>query len=186
MTDEHRLAAPALRPPAERPSLGVILWRVVLVTVAGALTLWLLAGLLDDFAIDEWWQALLAGFVVGFVSAVVWPALAFVVVPISVLTLGIGAIVLDALVVALVLDFLPGVTLTGAWTALVIVVALAAVTTVVSSVLAFDDDAWFEASMGRRARRRSGAAATTDVPGVVFVQIDGLSTARARARLALR
>ena len=175
MTDDPRLAAPALRPPAERPSLGVILWRVVLVTVAGALTLWLLAGLLDDFAIDEWWQALLAGFVVGFVSAVVWPALAFVVVPISVLTLGIGAIVLDALVVALVLDFLPGVTLTGAWTAFVIVLALAAVTTVVSSVLAFDDDAWFEASMGRRARRRSGVAATTDVPGVVFVQIDGLS-----------
>ena len=175
MNDDLRLAAPALRPPAERPSLGVIVGRVVIVTVAGALTLWLLAGLLDDFSIDEWWQALLAGFVVGLVSAVVWPALAFVVVPLSVLTLGIGAIVLDALVVALVLDLLPGVTLTGFWTAIVIVVALAAVTTLVSSVLALDDDAWFEASMGRRARRRSGAAADTDVPGVVFVQIDGLS-----------
>ncbi len=29
--------------------------------------------------------------------------------------------------------------------------------------------------MGRRARRRAGVAATTDVPGVVFVQIDGLA-----------
>ncbi len=90
---EHRAVAPALRPAADRPSLHVVLWRVVFVTLAGALTLWLLAAVLDGFTIDEWWQALLAGFVVGVVNAVVWPALAFVVVPISVLTLGIGAIV---------------------------------------------------------------------------------------------
>jgi uncharacterized membrane protein YvlD (DUF360 family) len=173
----ERTAAPALRPVAERPSLGVVVWRVIIVTVAGALTLWLLALVLDDFSIDEWWQSLLAGFVIGVVNAVVWPALAVVVVPISVLTLGLGAIALDAIVVTLVLDALPGVTLEGWWAPLVIVLGLAAVTTVVSSVLAFDDDAWFETSMARRARRRSGIATETVVPGVVFVQVDGLAKA---------
>ena len=50
------------------------------------------------FSIDRPRDALLAGFVVGMLNAVVWPALAFLVVPLSVLTLGLGAIVLDALV----------------------------------------------------------------------------------------
>ena len=85
--------------------------------------------LLAGFSIDRPRDALLAGLVVGLVGAVVWPALAFVVVPISVLTLGLGAIVLEALVVALVLDLLPGVNLDGFWTAIVVTVALAAVTT---------------------------------------------------------
>jgi uncharacterized membrane protein YvlD (DUF360 family) len=145
------------------------------VTVATALTLWLLAAILPDFSIDTWWHTLLAGFVVGLVNAVVWPALAFIVVPISVLTLGIGAIVLDAILVGVVLDALPGVTLDGWWTAVAIVLGLAAVSTAVSWVMAVDDDAWFDTWVARRARTRAGAATSTDIPGVVFVQIDGLS-----------
>ena len=68
------------------------------------MSLWILAALLGGFSIDRPRDALLAGLVVGLVGSVVWPALAFIVVPISVLTLGLGAIVLEALVVALVLD----------------------------------------------------------------------------------
>ena len=84
---------------------------------------------------------------------------------------------LDAIVVALVLDCAAGrdarrvVERRSS-----IVLGLAAVTTDrVSTVLALDDDAWFEASMARRARRRAGDRHQTDVPGVVFVQIDGLA-----------
>ena len=75
-----------------------MLWRTVVVTVVTALALWLLAAILPGFSIDSFWDALLAGFVVGVANAVVWPALAFLVVPLSVLTLGLGAIVLNAAV----------------------------------------------------------------------------------------
>src|SRR5262245_59294771 len=128
-----------VRPPAERPTLVRVVWRVVVVTVATALTLWLLAAVLDGFTIDTVWQALLAGFVIGLVNSVLWPALAVVVVPISVLTLGLGAILLDIILVGLVLDALPGVDVAGWWTATAIVVGLAAVTTLVSAALALDD-----------------------------------------------
>ena len=104
-----------------------------------------------------------------------WPALAFIVVPISVLTLGLGAIVLEALFVALFLDALPGVHLDGFWTAIVVALALAAVTTAVSSLLALDDDAWQDQRTARRARRLAGATSVSDVPGVVFVQLDGVA-----------
>jgi uncharacterized membrane protein YvlD (DUF360 family) len=164
-----------LRPVAERPSFAVVLWRSATVTLASALALWALAGLLDDFAIDTFWNAVLAGFVVGIVNAVVWPALAAVVVPISVVTLGLGAIVLDALLVGVVLDSLPGVTLDGFWTALAVAIGLAVITTLIGAVLAIDDDAWFDTWIARRARTRRAAATATHVPGVVFVQVDGLA-----------
>jgi len=91
----------------ERPSWQRVLWRSVVVTVVTALALWLLAAILPGFDIDSFRHALLAGVVVGLVNAVVWPALAFLVVPISVLTLGIGAILLNGLITFWVLDLLP-------------------------------------------------------------------------------
>ena len=164
-----------LRPAAERPGWARVAIRAVIVSVSTAIALWLLAAVLDDFDIDNPWDALLAGAVVGLLNAVVWPLLAFVVVPISVLTLGLGAIVIDALIVTLVLDQLPGIELSGVWAPVMVVIGLAAISTAVSSALALDDDEWLDRRMAATARRRAKRAVPTDVPGVVFVQIDGLA-----------
>jgi uncharacterized membrane protein YvlD (DUF360 family) len=168
-------AGRVVRPPEDRPALLQVVVRMVVVTVVIAVALWLLAAVLDGFDIDRPQDALLAGAVVGLVNAVLWPAMASLVVPISVLTLGLGAIVLDAVVVGLVVGALPGITIDDGWTALTIVFGLALINAVVSSALALDDDAWFDRQMARAARRRTAAAAHTDVPGIVFVQIDGLA-----------
>jgi uncharacterized membrane protein YvlD (DUF360 family) len=160
---------------AERPGLIDIVVRVVVVAMSSAIALWLLAAVLDDFDIATPADALLAGAVVGVLNAFVWPLLAFVVVPISVVTLGLGAIAIDALLVTLVLDNLPGIELNGYWTPLLVVIGLAAISTFVSSALALDDDAWLDRRAVRIARRRGKGVAPTDVPGVVFVQIDGLA-----------
>ena len=97
----------------DRPSWRSVLWRSIVVTVVTAVALWLLAAILPGFSIDSFWDALLAGFVVGVGNAVVWPALAFLVVPLSVLTLGLGAIVLNAVFVVLLLDCCRGSRSTG-------------------------------------------------------------------------
>ena len=111
----QRHGTPAfVRHPEQRPASTQVLGRGLVVVVIAAATLWLLAWLLGGFTIDRPDDALLAGFVIGLVNAFVWPALAVIVVPISVLTLGLGAIVLDALLVVFVLDRLPGITLDGA------------------------------------------------------------------------
>ena len=148
------------------------------------MALWVLAAILEGFTIDRPVDALLAGFVVGVVNAVVWPALAFLIVPLSVLTLGLGAIVLNALFVTWVLELLPGVEVDGFWTSLWIVVGLVVLTTAVTALLALDDDAWFDRQAARRARKLSHGEAVTDVPGVVFVQFDGV--AHAVLRRAIR
>ena len=167
----------AIRPAAERPAWRTVLWRGLVLTVFTAVALWLLAAILPGLSIDSGWDALLAGFVVGVANAVVWPALAFLVVPLSVLTLGLGAIILNALFVFLLLDFLPGVDIDGFWTALAVVVGLVIVTTLLSALLAIDDNSWLDQRAARQARRRLKNAVVTDVPGIVFIQLDGLSHA---------
>jgi uncharacterized membrane protein YvlD (DUF360 family) len=170
----HGISA-VVRPPAERPSWPTVLWRGVLVSILTGVSLWLLAALLSGFSIERPADAVLAGVAIGGLNAVVWPALAAIVVPLSVLTLGLGAIVIDAVVVAWLLDALPGVELSGFWTAIAVVIGLAAITTFVSWLLAVDDDTWFDQTLARRIRRRARDASVTDVPGVVFVQLDGVA-----------
>jgi len=164
-----------IRPARQRPPWHQVLRRTVVVTLLTAFALWLLAVILPGFSIDSWWHALLAGFVVGVANAVVWPALAFLVVPLSVVTLGLGAIVLNAVFVGWVLELLPGVELSGFWPSLAIVIGLVIVTTAISSVLALDDEAWTDQRASELARKRAKQANVTDVPGVVFVQLDGVA-----------
>ena len=180
MTETSRV----VRPAADRPSWRTVLWRTVVVTVVTAVGLWLLAAILPGFSIDSSWDALLAGFVVGVANAVIWPALAFLVVPLSVLTLGLGAIVLNACSSSCCWTCCPGSRSTASGRRCGVVVGLVVVTTAVSALLAIDDDAWFDQRAARQARRRSQGAVVTDVPGVVFIQLDGV--AHAVLRRALR
>jgi uncharacterized membrane protein YvlD (DUF360 family) len=175
-----------LRPAPLRPTLLQVIGRGLAITVVSGFALMLLAWVLPGFSIDNLEHALLAGLVLGIVNAFVWPALAFLIVPLSVLTVGLAALALDTLVVWLVLDQLPGIRVDGFWTAVAVAVGLAVVTTLVSSLLAVDDDSWFDERMARRAaKRRSRSSSTaTDVPGVVFVQIDGLAERVLRRALA--
>jgi uncharacterized membrane protein YvlD (DUF360 family) len=164
-----------IRPRRERPPWHQVLRRTLVVTALTTFALWLLAALVPGFAIDSLWAALLAGFVVGVANAVVWPALAFLVVPLSVVTLGVGAIVLNAIFVGWVLELLPGVEIDGFWPSLAVVIGLVIVTTAISSILALDDEAWTDQRASQLARKRAKEASVTDVPGVVFVQLDGVS-----------
>ena len=144
-----------LRSREDRPGWGRVLWRAAVVTIVTGVSLWLLAAIVPGFTIDSVGDALLAGFVIGVANAVVWPALAFVVVPLSVITLGVGAIVLDAVFVGLVLDALPGVEVDGFWAAFWVVTGLVVVSTVVDSLLAMDDTAWVDRG-ARSPRRQTG------------------------------
>jgi len=159
----------------EEPSWQRVVWRSLVVIIVTGLTLWLLAAILPGFDIDTLWHAIIAGGVVGLVNAVVWPALAFLVVPISVLTLGLGAIVLNALFTFVVLDVLPGIDIDGFWPAFWVAVGLVVVSTAISGLLAVDDTSWVDQRVARQARKRAKGANVTEVPGIVFIQLDGVA-----------
>ncbi len=163
-----------LRPASQRPTPGQLIGRTLSITLLVAIALFVTSWLLPDFEIARFRDALLAGLVMGLVNAFVWPALSFVLVPLSVYTLGVANLAVNALFTWVVLSELPGVRLDGFGAALLVTLIATVIGTLLATALSLDDDAWYDERMARLARRRRGAT-TTDVPGVVFAQIDGLS-----------
>jgi uncharacterized membrane protein YvlD (DUF360 family) len=149
--------------------------RGVLVLLLDAVILLLLSEVLDGFVLDGAPTALGAAALVGLLNAFVWPTLARLTLPLTVLTLGIAAIVLNGVLVTFAIDLLPKAEVATVWEGTVITIVVAAVTAAVYSLLAIDeDDAWYRNVVARQARRRKQAV-ESEVPGVLFLEIDGLA-----------
>ena len=149
--------------------------RGAVVLLVDAAILLLLSELLGDFTLDGPEAALATAALVGVLNALVWPVLARFALPLSVMTLGLGALALNAVVVVFAIDLVPGASVDGFWGGLVVTIGMAALTTILSGLLAIDEDeSWYRNVVRRQARRR-GERIETDVPGVIFLEIDGLA-----------
>lgn len=88
--------------------MGFLL-RLVIVALSIALAAYLLPG----FRVDGWVTLALAALLLGLVNAVLKPVLIFLTLPISILTLGLFLIVLNAAMLGLVAWLLPGFAIDG-------------------------------------------------------------------------
>jgi uncharacterized membrane protein YvlD (DUF360 family) len=141
-----------------------------------ACTLVLMSALLDGFDVSSWWAALVAAAAIGLLNAVVWPLLIRFALPVTVMTLGLGALILNGAIVFVVAELAEGVTVEDVFSGVVVVIGITVVNTLVSSLLAIDDDDFYYRNAIRRQARRQGAVAS-DVPAIVFLEIDGLAHA---------
>ncbi len=152
-----------------------MIWRVALVLLLDSLTLLALSALIDGFVLDGAASALAAAIMIGLFNALVWPALSRLALPLTVLTLGLAGLVLNGLLVAFAIDLLPNAEIGGVGQGVVVTIVMTAVTSGVFSLLAIDeDDAWYRQVVKRQLRRREDPI-ETDVPGVAFLEIDGLA-----------
>ncbi len=152
---------------------GRSLARFLLVWLAAAAALLLLDDALAGFALASWWQAPALALLLGLLAAVVWPLVMRVALPIAVYTFGVGGLVLLVAAVAALFPVVPGVRLDGVLTASAVVFGTAVTVVFVSALLAIDEDEIFFRRAGLRARRRVADHGTA-VPGVLFLQVDGL------------
>jgi len=152
-------------------------FRLLLVWVVAALTLLLSDWLLSGFHIDGTGTAFVAAGLLGLLNALVWPVLVRLVLPLTVLTLGLAPLALNAAMVSLVAWALEGVTLDGFWWAMAVTVLVTAVSMSLTALLALDDDAVVLRHLLRSGRTKPGDQVPDDgrPPGVIFVQIDGLA-----------
>ena len=149
--------------------------RALAVLALNAIAVLVLSELLPGFVLDSPRAALSAAVLVGVVNALVWPLLARFALPLSVLTLGGAAVVLNAALVTVVIELLPGAEITGLPEGIVLTIGIALLTALFASALAIgDDDAW-RRNVVRRGIRRRGTIQSSDVPGVLFLEIDGLA-----------
>src|SRR3954454_22313196 len=152
-----------------------IVWRALLVLLLDAAALLLLSEVLDGFVLDGPGAALGTAAVIGLLNALVWPVLAPLAPPLTVLTLGGAALVLNAIFVTVAVNQIPGAHLDGLAEGIVVTLGLTALTALFNALLAIDeDDTWYRNVVTRQTRRR-GDRIETDVAGVVFLEIDGLA-----------
>jgi uncharacterized membrane protein YvlD (DUF360 family) len=149
--------------------------RGALVLLLDAGILLLLSEVLDGFVLDGAATALGAAAMIGLLNATVWPLLARLALPLTVVTLGAAALVLNGILVTFAIDLLPRAEVANVLDGIVISVVVAALTSAVYSLLAIDeDDSWYRNVVRRQARRR-GQVAESETPGVLFLEIDGLA-----------
>ncbi|HXQ89029.1 MAG TPA: phage holin family protein [Solirubrobacterales bacterium] len=149
--------------------------RAAFVLLLDAAILLLLSEVLSGFVLDGAGSALAAAALIGLLNSLVWPALVRFALPLTVLTLGLGALLLNGLLVTVAIDALPGAEISGVLEGTVVTIVIAAVTTGLYALFAIDeDDSWHRNVVRRQARRRHQAV-ESDVPGVLFLEIDGLA-----------
>ncbi len=160
--------------PIDRPAPSWRLIRVVILGVAQALALVGLAAAIDGLVLEGLGAAVLFTAVLGALNALVWPFVIRVTLPLVMWTVGVFTFVLNALFVALAAAVVDGVEVDSFWVALVVALVTTVVNLSVGGLLNIDGDHVWRAKVARRIVKRSGAARCTDVPGVLYVQIDGL------------
>jgi putative membrane protein len=104
-----------------RPMAGFLVRMAI-----SALGLWLASAIVPGMAIEGTWTLLLAALLLGIVNAVVRPVVLLLTLPITVLTLGLFLLVINAAMLGLVAALLDGFALSGFFAALLgsIVVSL--------------------------------------------------------------
>src|SRR3954465_12443272 len=156
----------------ERPRLRV--FTLVVSWLATGIAFMVAAGLLPGVSVEGFWGALVVAAIVAALNAVIPPVLAALRLPLT-LVLGFLLVLLADAAILVVTDSLTDGVLTVdsfGW-ALLAALVVAAVSVVLAVMLGSDDT--YSLRVAQRIARRQGIIAKTDVPGIVFLEIDGLA-----------
>ena len=154
-----------------RRLLGALI-RVAALLAAQALVLLVVSVILPGGESLSFEAAVLVAVVLAVINAVLWPIVTRLALPLTILTFGLGSLLLSAAAVALAFYVVDGKS-PPFGSALAIAFALSLVTIFVAPLLDVDGDAYHLRVVRRRVRRARGRN-RTDVPGVILFEIDGL------------
>ena len=126
--------------------------RIVLVWLLDAGALLLLSEILPGVSVTDFGVALVVAALIGLMNALVWPLVIRFALPVAVLTLGLGSLVLNGLVILAASALDAGLKIDGLGTAIVVAFGLTLITTLVTSLLSIDDDSVWTRNVVRRQR----------------------------------
>ncbi|MEO1055287.1 MAG: phage holin family protein [Actinomycetota bacterium] len=163
---------------------GVPLHHFLLEFAVSAVSFWLVAAVLPGITIDEPLDALFAAALVAVLNAALWPIIARLASRAILWTAGLLGLVLNGAILLLAEWLIDGVQIESLLTAALASLAITIVSIAVGSALSIDDDDVWRRQTMRRMVQRLDPPTPTDVPGVLFLQIDGLGEGVLRQAIA--
>ena len=149
--------------------------RVVLAWLVGAAAVFVAATIVPGVSVGSFSDALVAAALIAAFNAVLPPVVAALRLPYTVALGFLLILVLDALILMLVASISKRtINVSGFGSALLASVVIAGTMVILNEILGIDDDETYTLRVIRRIARRQGGGAHTDVPGIVFLEIDGL------------
>jgi uncharacterized membrane protein YvlD (DUF360 family) len=156
--------------PRLRPLRLLVSW------VVAAASVYVAAGLVPGVSIDSPGAAFLAAAAIAVINAVLPPLIAALRLPFTLVFGFVLVLFADAGALMLTDELFPSVFEIGSYgDALLASLVMAAVTVVLQVVTGTNDDDVYTLRVVQRVARRQGGGRATDVPGIVFLEIDGLA-----------
>jgi uncharacterized membrane protein YvlD (DUF360 family) len=164
-TVEERLVRPKFKP-----------LRLVVSWLIAALALFVAAWIVPHVEIKTFLGALLVSLVIAILNALVLPLVAAIRVPFTLVIGFLLVLVLDALMLRAASGLTEdAIEVDSFWWALLTALIASAVTVVLDVIFGTNDDDTYTLRVIERIARRSGERVETEVPGLVFLEIDGLA-----------
>ncbi len=150
------------------------LGRIVATYVTSVLALAFAAAVLPGFRFSSFSQLLASAAAALLVGAVVRPLLVAASAAIGWLAVLLLAVVGQAVILAVALSLIPGVEAESFWVVLAAAWIAAAATTIVAWLCTSGTPEAFTAALVRRTRRHRQPVDDPEIPGVIFIQLDGV------------
>jgi uncharacterized membrane protein YvlD (DUF360 family) len=155
--------------PRLRPGGLIVSW------IVSALALVVAAAILPGTSVEGLWGAVLVAAVVGILNALFPPLIASLRLPFT-LVLGFLLVLFADAAMLMAADALTegAIKLDSFWNALLVALVASAASVVIEVMIGANDDT-YALGVIQRLAQRSGERVETDMPGVVFLEIDGLA-----------
>jgi uncharacterized membrane protein YvlD (DUF360 family) len=159
-----------------RAGRRALLRRAILSFFVSLVALGLTAWLLPSLQIANWLSAVIAVFVLASLNLLIRPVLLGLVAGRSVAIVGVLTILWQVAAIVLLREFVPGVTISGGIVSVVIVsFVYAFANTALGAVFALNEEDSYYGALVRSLASRRRDVIHTDQPGLVVIQLDGLS-----------
>ena len=149
--------------------------QIIIIVVVQSVTLLLLTAVLPGLVIDSLGSALIVAMVFILAQSVYWWLFVTFFTWLPVWLYPLLTFVLSGVVILIVGNFVEGVIVEGLSTGIWISLTMTAVNAILGSLLSLDMDEQFDRNVTRKMVAKREPVVETDVPGFVFLEIDGLS-----------
>ncbi|HWQ19669.1 MAG TPA: phage holin family protein [Methanotrichaceae archaeon] len=158
--------------------------RLLVIWGIASLALMIIAMLFpDNLTVESWYTPIIAAAAIGLLNALIWPALIRIALPIAIYTFGVLVMLLNGIIIMMASQLVPGFFVHNLSSGVGVAAGLSILTTGLGGLLSIDEDYSWYSMVIQRQIQRGKKYTETDVPGIIFLEIDGLAAPVLQAAL---